>query len=92
MFTAAVVPNDLDHARIGITVSRRAAPRATARNRLKRIAREAFRARQNRLPTADIVLIAAPAASAAGSAGLRRDLDQLMDRIARDLESAHPGR
>jgi ribonuclease P protein component len=49
-------PNDLDHPRLGLTVSRRVGG-ATIRNTWKRALREAFRLAQHDLPACDIVCI-----------------------------------
>lgn len=48
-------PNDLAYARLGLIVSRRVVPRATQRNRYKRLMREAFRLRQQELGNLDVV-------------------------------------
>ncbi|EAR20780.1 Ribonuclease P protein component, partial [Nitrococcus mobilis Nb-231] len=45
-FTVLVIRNDHDRARLGVTVSKKTAPLAVVRNRIKRRIREAFRLHQ----------------------------------------------
>lgn len=59
-------------ARLGLAVGRRSAARAVARNRLKRLAREAFR--QASLPPLDIVVSARPNAVRADGKLLQAEL------------------
>jgi ribonuclease P protein component len=46
--------NDLPHARLGVVVAKRFAPRAVTRNTIKRVTRELFRTTQ--LPAIDCVV------------------------------------
>ena len=62
-------------ARLGLTVSRRAARRAVDRNKLKRLARESFR-HQRALPHWDFVVLARAGAHQAGRRELRASLDR----------------
>lgn len=48
-FWLSVAPNNLDRARLGISISARAVRLATRRNRLKRLVREVFRKNLPRL-------------------------------------------
>lgn len=82
-FTVLARTNDLDHARLGLAISRKAARRAVDRNRLKRIAREAFRHRPTESPV-DIVVFAKPAARLEHRLRLRLSLDRHFVAVAGD--------
>lgn len=75
-----VLPDAAPEPRLGLAISARAVPRATGRNRIKRLARESFRAHRARLPAADMVLQARAGAGAAPSAELRAMLERLWQR------------
>ena len=70
-------------ARLGLAMAKRVAKRAVDRNRLKRIAREAFRCRNEPLAGLDLVLYAKDAAVPASADALRADLQRLFQRLAR---------
>ncbi len=54
------LPNDLGHARLGISISRRVGT-APVRNRIKRLLRESFRLMQHDLPRGyDLVIVVKP--------------------------------
>ena len=81
-----VLPNELAHARLGLTVSRRLG-NAAVRNRTKRRLRELFRRelrpRLDRdLRPADVVVRALPPAASADLAALRDELDRALSRWA----------
>ena len=76
------LPNGLDRARLGLVVPKRVAPRALDRNRIKRIAREAFRAHSAGLPALDLVLVARAGAERLERAELRRACEQLLEKLA----------
>lgn len=67
--------------RLGITVSRRAAAKAVARNRIKRFIRESFRHHRKRFVGVDVVVIARSAAAQADAQRLRAALRAHWDRI-----------
>lgn len=49
--------NDFHHPRLGLVISKRSIRMAVDRNRVKRLAREAFRHLQDRLGSADFIVI-----------------------------------
>jgi ribonuclease P protein component len=83
------VPNQLGHARFGITASRKVG-KAVVRQRLKRRTREIYRRWQERpkLPSLDLVLHMKPEAGTADFAALRADLLDLLAGLARRREAA----
>ena len=81
-FTVLARPNERSIARLGLTISRRAAKRAVDRNKLKRLARESFRM-QRHLPHWDFVILARPGADRADRRALRDSLDKHFERLAK---------
>jgi ribonuclease P protein component len=71
------------HPRIGFAIGRRHVPRAVARNRIKRQAREWLRLNQDTLPGLDLVVMARPAAEKAGKRELRESLDNNATRLVK---------
>jgi ribonuclease P protein component len=77
-------------ARLGLTVSRRAAKRAVDRNRLKRHAREAFRMQEG-LPPWDYVVLARPGAAKADNRTLRASLEGHFERLKKAATAGRHG-
>jgi ribonuclease P protein component len=86
-FTMVVASNGGTCARLGLAISRKAARRATDRNRIKRLIRETFRRRKAALGGRDIVLLARPAARDVSKARLSADLDALFQTLSDDAIS-----
>ncbi len=78
------VENSRDHARLGISLSRKKVRAAHARNRLKRLVREAFRLSKSDLPTG-IDLIVLPRRQDASFEAVRQSLIVLARGVARRL-------
>jgi len=81
-FTVLFRPNGGHGARLGMAVSRRKAPKATDRNRIKRIIRETFRHRRAEIGSNDIIVIPKPAAREATRTQLHRCLSRLWGKVA----------
>ena len=73
--------NGLAWPRLGLAIGRKVTPRAVGRNRIKRLARESFRAEQADLPPLDIVVLARPAAAAVDNATLWASLARNWKRL-----------
>jgi ribonuclease P protein component len=83
--------NELGYARLGLTISRRIGG-ATARNRWKRVVREAFRLTQHALPPFDLVCVArssAPPDLQALIAALPRLVARIEGQIKRDASRTY---
>lgn len=70
-------------ARLGLAISKRNAPRAVARNRIKRVIRDSFRHARPGLPCADLVVLCRRAAVDADNATLRASLATHWQELAR---------
>ena len=73
--------NEVDTARLGLAISKRCSKRAVDRNRIKRLAREAFRRARPALPPVDILVMARDSAVSETGAVLLAELDALLRRI-----------
>ena len=78
-FTVLARPNEQNTARLGLAISRRIAARAVDRNRLRRLAREAFRHLD--LVPLDYVVMARKDAVNATNPVLRASLEQHFSRL-----------
>ena len=81
-FRLYVRPNDLSQARIGIIASRRVAPRAVDRNRVKRMVREVFRTMARRPGGMDIVVELRRCPRQASHAAARLELYRLLEELS----------
>lgn len=70
-------------ARLGLAISKRCAPRAVARNRIKRVIRESFRHVRSGLPEVDVVVMCRRAAADADKQALFASLNAHWKRIRR---------
>jgi ribonuclease P protein component len=80
-FTILARLNAVGAARVGLAISKKCAPRAVDRNRLKRLARASFRLARADLPNIDIVVTCRRTAATAPNAQLATSLSAHWERI-----------
>ena len=80
-FVIVARANGQGRARLGLAISKRCCSRAVDRNKLKRIARESFRARVSQLPAVDIVVLCAPKAKQLANPELFSGLDRAWQKV-----------
>ncbi len=68
-------------ARLGLAISRRQAPTAVERNRIKRLVRESFRLRAGAMPSFDVVVMLRTSTSGTPAVVLRDELALLWNRL-----------
>lgn len=76
------LPNEVGHARLGVTVSTKVG-NAVARNRVKRRVREAFRAVAASFPAVDLVVIARAGAPGLEFGAVEKAFAAAKDRLTR---------
>lgn len=86
-FAVLARPNEAGVARLGLAVSVKAAGSGVARNRIKRLAREAFRTFDGR-PALDFVVTARPGLAAQPNPVLRASLDRHFRALAERAQPA----
>ena len=88
-FVLYTCANELPHARLGVVVAKRFAPRAVTRNTIKRVTRELFRVAQ--LPAVDcVVRLSRPVNAKTGPATTAALKAELRVEIARLFQSQAP--
>jgi len=80
-FSVRYRPNGLDHARLGLAISKRVSKRAVERNRIKRLLRESFRHVRSQLPPVDLVVMAREAAAGLPGNELLAEIDALWRKL-----------
>jgi len=80
-FSVRYRPNGLDHARLGLAISKRVSKRAVERNRIKRLVRESFRRVRLQLPPVDVVVMAREVAAGLPGPELLVEIDALWRRL-----------
>ncbi|RKF22253.1 ribonuclease P protein component [Alginatibacterium sediminis] len=76
-------PNQEQHPRLGLAISKKSIKLAVGRNRVKRLVRESFRLHQQQLPNVDIVAISKPGAAQLSNAELAKLLEKSWQRLLR---------
>ncbi|TBR35874.1 MULTISPECIES: ribonuclease P protein component [Dyella] len=80
-FSVRYRQNGLDHARLGLAISKRVSKRAVDRNRLKRLLRESFRRVRHQLPPVDLLVMARDHAAGLSGPELLADIDLMWKKL-----------
>jgi ribonuclease P protein component len=83
LFGVSAAPNQIGHARLGMSVSLRTTGNAVRRNRVRRLIREVFRLRRPALPSLDLVVTSRPGARVAPTVQIVGSLERLIEQLAR---------
>lgn len=81
-FTVLAQANGLEHARLGLAISKKGLKKAVARNRVKRIVRESFRHHRAQLAGLDLVVINRNGVADAGNEDLFISLERHWSTVA----------
>ena len=74
--------NDLNQPRLGLAISKKVSKLAVDRNRIKRLARETFRLKQNQLQFSDFVVLARPSAVKTDNKVLNASFNKLWNKLS----------
>lgn len=80
-FSVRYRENGLQHARLGLAISKRVSKRAVERNRIKRLVRESFRRVRAELPPVDLLVMARDLAAGLPGPELLADIDLLWKKL-----------
>ena len=75
--------NNIGHSRLGVVASKRSVKKAVIRNRVRRMVKEVFRRKKNRLPSFDLIFIAKARASEANSRELYKCINRLLEQLVK---------
>lgn len=87
-WTLIVRPNGKPYPRLGLAVSKKQLPRAVWRNRIKRVAREAFRLHKTELSGYDIVVLGRKGVQTVDNATLHKSFLHLIGKV--EFHNAYP--
>ena len=74
--------------RLGLVVGKKVAPHAVTRNSIKRVIRESFRLKQDRLKGLDVVVIARHQCNTLSKQELRKGIDRLWENVIVQYQAA----
>lgn len=79
-FTVLYRPNEINHARLGLALSKKMIARAHDRNRIKRILRESFR-KTTSLPEVDLIFLAKKGIASVNNTELFANLSKIWNKL-----------